>query len=75
MYGVGVLDVLQDIRKLVNAGEAMVDVAAKRDAAVGVGGQQLHGSTKKMIETHLLEFLKNNRNVLDNYLLPGINNK
>ena len=41
-----------------------------RKQAVGAGGAQLMPSTKKMIETHLIEFLKRNRNVLNRFYLP-----
>jgi len=38
---------------------------------VGIGGGGLPPSTKKIIDMHLMEFLKNNRNLLPRYW-PGV---
>jgi len=68
----GVRDVLEVVRKTLESGAADQEICQVRREAVGIGGSGLAPSTKKMVEMHLLEFLKNNRNLLPMYW-PGPN--
>jgi len=66
----GVRDVLEVVRKTLESGAADQEICQVRREAVGIGGSALAPSTKKMVEMHLLEYLKNNRNLLPMYW-PG----
>lgn len=66
----GVRGVLEQVRKTLESGAADQEICQVRREAVGIGGCGLPPSTKKMLEMHLLEYLKNNRNLLNRYW-PG----
>jgi len=66
----GVRAVLEKVRKTLESGAADQEICQVRREAVGIGGCGLPPSSKKMLEMHLLEYLKNNRNLLYRYW-PG----
>ncbi len=67
----GIRTVLEQVRKALEAGESDAEIGLKRRQAIGRAGEALAPSTKKMIETSVIEYLKRNRNVLYMYCLPG----
>ena len=67
----GVNTVLVKVREALEGGAADQEISQVRRDAVGVGGSSLPRSTKKMMDMHLMEFLKNNRNLLQRYW-PGV---
>ena len=67
----GVRTVLEKVRQSLEGGAADQELCQVRREAVGIGGGGLPPSTKKIIDMHLMEFLKNNRNLLPRYW-PGV---
>jgi hypothetical protein len=67
----GIRSVLEEVKKALEAGESDAEICLKRRQAIGKAGDALAPSTKKMIETNVIEYLKKNRNVLRMYYMPG----
>ncbi len=67
----GIMDVKAAIQEGIDIGEKYSDLALRRRSVIGVGGSSIPPETKKTIESALLAFLRNNRNMLPKYYIPG----
>ncbi|GLE11018.1 hypothetical protein PINS_up023310 [Pythium insidiosum] len=66
----GVRQLVEDVTKFFNETGDIKGATAMAQVRVGRGGDALVPSTKRIIESQLLEFLSANREVLTMYLLP-----
>lgn len=66
----GVRQLVDDVSKFFNETGDVKGAAAMAQVRVGRGGDALVPSTKRLIESQLLEFLSANRDILNMYLLP-----
>ncbi|KAJ0403232.1 hypothetical protein ATCC90586_001639 [Pythium insidiosum] len=66
----GVRQLVEDVTKFFNETGDIKGATAMAQVRVGRGGDALIPSTKRIIESQLLEFLSSNRDVLTMYLLP-----
>lgn len=66
----GVRQLVEDVSKFFNETGDVKGAAAMAQVRVGRGGDALVPSTKRLIESQLLEFLSANRDMLNMYLLP-----
>ena len=53
-------------------GKSAEEVTKIRSDAIGPQGSALAPSTRRTVETHVLEFLRANRKMLPMYFLPGV---
>jgi len=68
----GASEIVEALSKAVGDGMDDMAICALRASAVGTSGEKLQPSTRKIIETSTLEFLKNNKSTLPEYLIPDI---
>uniref|UniRef100_K3WJG2 Cilia- and flagella-associated protein 61 N-terminal domain-containing protein n=1 Tax=Globisporangium ultimum (strain ATCC 200006 / CBS 805.95 / DAOM BR144) TaxID=431595 RepID=K3WJG2_GLOUD len=66
----GVCQLVEDVSKFFSETGDTKGAAAMAQVRVGRGGDALVPSTKRLIESQLLEFLSTNRDILNMYLLP-----
>jgi hypothetical protein len=66
----GANEVIDLLLRALDDGKDDATVRQLRSKAVGVGGAQLMASTRKMLETSAIEFLRKNRALLPRYALP-----
>ncbi|TYZ65955.1 hypothetical protein PybrP1_007064 [[Pythium] brassicae (nom. inval.)] len=66
----GVRQLVEDVGKFFSDTGDAKGAAAMAQVRVGRGGDALEPSTKRLVESQLLEFLSANRDVLSMYLLP-----
>ena len=66
----GAHEVIDLLLRALDDGKDDATVRQLRSKAVGVGGAGVMGSTRKMLETSAIEFLRKNRALLPRYALP-----
>ena len=67
-----VRQVVAQVSEAVEGGKSQEEISEVRNAAVGAQGSALPPSTRRTVETHVLEFLRANRKLLPMYFLPGV---
>jgi hypothetical protein len=66
-----IASLLSSVKDAAGGGAGDILLSKKRADASGAGGSNLPPSTKRSIETQLIEFLRSNRGSLPMYYLPG----
>lgn len=66
----GAKDIMEVLTKALRDGKDDSALGLLRQQAVGVGGSRLQPSTKKLIDTATIEFIKKNKPLLPQYALP-----